>query len=133
MGFLSILVFAQFVLKELKKIRYFFKERMIKERMQEEFKHGKKKMGSCYGPHGFYPSFFFLHSPLSSCSSPPPSVVLLSPFLAFLALAGHAAAVEVFGSLGFMVAAPLLSNDKLVNSDLNGMERHFIFHKESFE
>lgn len=75
----------------------------------------------------------FLHSPhyLShlpgSCSFsflrsliPPSSLVLLSlPLSLFLALAGHAAAAELFGSLDFMVAALPLSNDGLVNSNLH--------------
>lgn len=45
----------------------------------------------------------------------------LSPALWFLALAGHAAAARLCGSLGFMVAALPLCNDGLVNS---GVERH---------
>lgn len=49
-----------------------------------------------------------------------PLVLLsLSLSLVFLALAGHAAAAELFGSLGFMFAALPLSNDGLVNSDLH--------------
>lgn len=50
----------------------------------------------------------------------PPSLscLALSLSLVFLALAGHAAAAELFGSLGFMVAALPLSYDGLVNSAL---------------
>lgn len=65
-------------------------------------------------------SFFFALSTLSlssfSFSLPPPRLALS---LVFLALAGHAAAAQLFGSLGFMVAALPLSNDGLVNSDLH--------------
>lgn len=69
-------------------------------------------------------ALFFLHS-LHSISLIllflPPSLSCLAPSLSlvFLALAGHAAAAELFGSLGFMVAALPLSNDGLVNSDLH--------------
>lgn len=88
--------------------------------MQEE----KEQLGSCCGPHGFKPRF--LHSPLyrSHLALLSPSflvLLLLSlPFsLVFLALAGHAAAAQLFGSLGFMVAALPLCNDGLVNSNLH--------------
>lgn len=67
----------------------------------------------------------FLYSPLY-CSHLPLSPSLsysdsLSCALVFLALAGHAAAARLCGSLGFMVAALPLCNDGLVNS---GVERH---------
>lgn len=73
----------------------------------------------------FIPVFCTLHS-ISLISSQPPTTtsslccLARSHSLVFLALAGHAAAAELFGSLGFMVAALLLSNDGLVNSDLQG-------------
>lgn len=95
--------------------------------MQEELKQGKRGswgvslVHKIYGPHGFYPSF--LHSPLYLSHlifppSPPLSCLALS-VSCVLALAGHAAAAELFGSLGFMVAALPLSSDGLVNSDLH--------------
>lgn len=78
----------------------------------------------------FFFALFTLSLSLSSCSFVPPfslSCLTLSPspslspslFFTILALAGHAAAAELFGSLGFMVATLPLSNDGLVNSDLH--------------
>lgn len=53
---------------------------------------------------------FFLPSslPLLSCSLSPSQPLSLAPSLSlvFLALAGHAAAAELFGSLGFMFCSP---------------------------
>lgn len=67
----------------------------------------------------------FLYSPLYRSHLPlSPSLSYsdsLSCALVFLALAGHAAAARLCGSLGFMVAALPLCNDGLVNS---GVERH---------
>lgn len=96
-----------------------------RKRMQEEVKQG---WGVAVVHMDFSP--FFPPPPphtlstlsLSSFSfSLPPSLpcLALSPSLVFLALAGHAAAAQLFGSLGFMVAALPLPNDGLVNSDLH--------------
>jgi len=71
--------------------------------------------------------FFALHlfhlvlspsHPLLSCTLSLSLTLSRSFSPVFLALAGHAAAAELVGSLGFMVAALPLSNDGLVNSDL---------------
>lgn len=68
-----------------------------------------------------YRSHLVLSLPLAR--SLPPSSCSLSPFLSFppvfLALAGHAAAAELFGSLDFMFAALLIYNDGVVNLDLH--------------
>lgn len=75
----------------------------------------------------FSPALYRSHLVLSPSCSLAPSLPLsscsLSPFLSFppvfLALTGHAAAAELFGSLDFMFAALLIYNDGVVNLDLH--------------
>lgn len=89
--------------------------------MQEEMNRVKGGWGVAMAHMDFSPVFCTLHSIalilfFLSFSLPPslPHLALsLSLSLVFLALAGHAAAAELFGSLGFMFAAlqlPLMTD-----------------------
>lgn len=97
------------------------------KKMQEKMDEGKREVGELLWPtwilalHSIALILFSLSLPLAR--SLPPSSCSLSPFLSFppvfLALTGHAAAAELFGSLDFMFAALLIYKDGVVNLDLH--------------
>lgn len=81
------------------------------KKMQEKMEEGKREVGELLWPTWILAlhSIALILFSLSLAPSLPPSSCSLSPFLSFppvfLALAGHAAAAELFGSLDFTFAA----------------------------